>query len=210
MQRPFLYAITDERLISRGDFCERIESALRGGVEILQLRDKTSPDADVLALGRELRDLCAGYRVPLVINDRLSVARELGIGVHLGDQDATVSEARAALGQLALIGRSCHGDMALALAAEAEGASYVAFGGIYPTLTKPDNPVVGLSILEEARGRLLVPFAAIGGIDETNIAGVAATRPWAICVVRAVFGQPDPGEAAARLISLMEGASASP
>ena len=203
MARTLLYAITDEVLIPRRDFLRVVESALAGGVDILQLRDKTSRDEELLPLAKELKALCDGYRVPLIINDRLELALELGTGLHLGDEDAPVSVARNALGPEALIGRSCHDSLALALEARAQGASYVAFGPIYPTPTKPGRAGIGLSILDEAREALDFPFAAIGGIDETNIRAVAEKKPWAICVIRAIFAKPDPGEAAARLREAM-------
>ncbi|MGB9589870.1 MAG: thiamine phosphate synthase [candidate division WOR-3 bacterium] len=194
-----LYAITDENLIPKKDFLRVVELALDGGVQILQLRDKTTPDPELLALARELKALCDERGVIFVVNDRLDMAAELGAGLHLGDEDAPVAVARKALGPGAFIGRSCHDSLALALSARKEGASYVAFGPIYPTPTKPDRPGIGLRILDEARKALDFPFAAIGGIDETNISQVAAKKPWAICVIRAVFARPDPCEAAARL-----------
>ncbi len=194
-----LYAITDEKLIPRDGFLRVVESAILGGVNILQLRDKTTPDRELLPLARELKALCDERGVLFIVNDRLNVAAELGAGLHLGDEDAPVSVARERLGPSAIIGRSCHDSVALAIEAQKQGASYAAFGPIYPTPTKPGQPGIGTEIMPEAKQALDIPVAAIGGIDETNIKEVAAKRPWAICVIRAVFARPDPGEAAARL-----------
>lgn len=194
-----LYAITDEKLIPRGGFLGIVESAIQGGVNILQLRDKTTPDPDLLPLARELKALCDERGVLFIVNDRLDMAAELGAGLHLGDEDAPVSVARERLGPEPVIGRSCHNSIALARQAQKQGASYVAFGPIYPTPTKPGQPGIGTGILDEAKGTLDIPVAAIGGIDETNVKEVAARKPWAICVIRAIFARPDPGEAAARL-----------
>lgn len=198
-----LYAITDEKLIPRGKFLKVVESALAGGVNILQLRDKTTPDSEILPLARELKALCDQYRVIFVVNDRLEMALELGAGLHLGDEDVPVALARRKMGPDAIIGRSCHDNLSLALSARNEGASYAAFGPVYPTPTKPGLPGIGLDILDQAKEALDFPFAAIGGIDETNIREVAAKEPWAICVIRAVFARPDPGEAAAGLRELI-------
>ncbi len=203
MPVSLLYAITDERLIPRDRFLRVVESAILGGVQVLQLRDKTTPDQELLPLAGELKARCDQHEVPFIVNDRLEIAAELGAGLHLGDEDAPVSHARKVLGPGALIGRSCHNSLALAFSAKNEGASYVAFGPIYPTPTKPGWPGIGTGILDEARQKLDLPFAAIGGIDETNIREVAEKRPWAICVIRAVFARPDPGEAAARLRDLI-------
>lgn len=194
-----LYAITDEGLIPREGFLSVVESAIQGGVNILQLRDKTTPDTELLPLARDLKALCDERGVLFIVNDRLDMAAELGAGLHLGDEDAPVSVARERLGPEAIVGRSCHDSIALAMKARREGASYVAFGPIYPTPTKPGQPGIGTRILDEARQTLDIPVAAIGGIDETNVKEVAARKPWAICVIRAVFARPDPGEAAARL-----------
>jgi thiamine-phosphate pyrophosphorylase len=206
MAKILLYAITDEKLIPRRDFLRVVESALLGGVDILQLRDKTTPDEELLSLARELKALCSEHNVLFIINDRLELALKVGAGLHLGDEDAPVSVARKALGPNAVIGRSCHDSLALALAAKAQGASYVAFGPIYPTPTKPGLAGIGTGILEKASEALDLPFAAIGGIDESNIREVARKNPWAICVIRAIFAKPDPGEAAARLREVLDSA----
>ena len=203
MSGSLLYAITDENLIPRDRFPEIVESALMGGVRVLQLRDKTTPDKELLPLAREVKALCEKHGVLFIVNDRLEMAAELGAGLHLGDEDTPVSVARREMGPDAVIGRSCHDSISLAIQARNEGASYVAFGPIFPTPTKPDRPGIGTSILNDAREALDFPFAAIGGIDETNIREVALKKPWAICVIRAVFARPDPGEAAARLRELI-------
>ncbi|MEO0141651.1 MAG: thiamine phosphate synthase [candidate division WOR-3 bacterium] len=200
---PLLYAITDENLIPKGRLLKAVESAILGGADIIQLRDKTTPDSELLPLAMELMALCDEHRVPLIINDRLEIAAELSAGLHLGDEDVPVAVARRELGPDAIIGRSCHDSIALALEAREQGASYVAFGPIFPTPTKPGRPGIGLSILDEAKQTLDFPFAAIGGIDVRNIRDVAGKNPWAICVIRAIFAQPDPKEAAARLRELM-------
>ncbi len=196
---PLLYAITTQEMLSSPDFVDRVAAALAGGVQVLQLRDKLHPDEFVLRRAEEIKPLCDYHGVPLIINDRIEVARELGLGIHLGDEDPPVSLARQALGPRAIIGRSCHGDIDLARQAEKQGASYVAFGGVYPTPTKPDNPVIGLETLRKAVASVSLPAAAIGGIDLSNVHEVVAARPWAVCVVRAVFAQRDPEEAARRM-----------
>jgi hydroxymethylpyrimidine kinase/phosphomethylpyrimidine kinase/thiamine-phosphate diphosphorylase len=190
-----LYLITDHdnRLL------ERVQDALSGGVKCLQYRNKTKDYAGRFAEGRELRRICARHGVPFIVNDDLKLAAELQAdGVHLGQEDGSVAEARLMLGREAIIGVSTH-SVEEALRAEAEGADYVGFGAMYPTESKAVVHLPGPALLAEARKRLRVPMVAIGGINRDNAAEVIDAGADAIAVISAVLADSAPGLAAAEL-----------
>lgn len=176
-----LYAITPERVS-----LDSVRRALDGGVALLQYRAKPpSPDeaARIAALGRE-------YGVPMIINDDARLALQVDAdGVHVGREDASVSEARQAMGNR-LVGASCYDDLALASAAVAAGADYVAFGSVFASPTKPNAVRAPLSLFAEAR-RLGVPLAAIGGITLQNAPLVLEAGADLLAVVSDLFDAPD-------------------
>ena len=129
-----LYVITDEGLIPRGSVCEAVEKSLVGGADIVQLRDKTSPHPEVVALGRELLVITKRYGVPLIINDSPEMMMEIKAdGVHLGERDPNVIPTRKKLGNGAIIGVSCYGSLPRGIHAERMGADYVVFGTPWST-----------------------------------------------------------------------------
>lgn len=195
-----LYAIVDPDAC-RGRDPERITSAIvRGGCAALQLRSKSGSDAEVLALARTVAAECRRARVPFVVDDRPDLAVLTGAaGLHLGQDDLPVAEARRIVGAAVAIGRSTH-DEAQARAAVGEGADLVAFGPVFETASKarPD-PVVGLERLERVCRESPLPVVAIGGISLERIDSVArAGVRWA-AVIGAVCGAEDP-ESAARAL----------
>ena len=194
-----LYAITSEALCREPDrLLTSVQAALRGGAALLQYRDKHNPPAQRRLLAARLLDLCRASGVPLLINDDPALAAALGAdGVHLGQGDASLAEARALLGPRALIGITCGASLERALAAEQGGASYVAFGAVYPSRTKPEAPVLGLPQLGALVSQLRVPVCAIGGINAVRAAEVFATGVRYVAAIDGVFGASDP-EAAAR------------
>ncbi len=194
-----LYVITDPVLTPPLQLVDRVGAALRGGADLVQLRHKNAPREVLLEEGRRLLALCRRFDVPLIVNDHPEIAREIGAdGVHVGKDDPPVSEARRILGPRAIIGASAYGSIDLAVDLERQGASYVAFGAVFPSPTKPEEPVVPLSVLREARKHLQIPIVAIGGITLENLEVLyREARPDLFAVVSAVFGAPDP-EAAAR------------
>ena len=196
-----LYVITDSRLIPRDRLPEAVEKAIRGGADVVQLREKKAPREVVVELGRRLLAVCRRHGVPLIVNDLPEVAAEIGAdGVHVGRDDPPVSEARRILGDKALIGASAYGDVDLARRLQEEGADYVAFGNFFRSPIKPEEQIVPLSILREARRVLSVPIVAIGGINLQNLdLLIEAGPPDAIAVISSVFGAPDI-EAAARAL----------
>ncbi|GIX46295.1 MAG: thiamine-phosphate synthase [Candidatus Tectimicrobiota bacterium] len=202
-----LYVITDARLIPRQRFVETVEAALRGGARMVQLREKEAPAEEIIRLGRALLEVTRRYGVPLIVNDRPEIARAIGAdGVHVGRDDPPVAEARALLGPQAIVGASCYGELARALAAEQAGASYVAFSTPFPSPTKAKSTDTSLEVLREAKRRLRVPVFAIGGITLANAPQVIAAGADGIAVVSAVFGADDVEAAARALAQLFPGA----
>lgn len=196
-----LYVITDQKLIPRDRFIETVEKAIRGGAKIIQLREKDTPEEEIIRLGKELLKITRRYGIPLIINDSPKLAMEIGAdGVHLGKDDTEISEARKILGGEAIIGVSCYGDIERGLQAEKEGADYLAFGTPFFTPTKADRKPTPFEVLREAKRRITkIPVFAIGGITKENAQSVLETGVDGIAVITAVFSSPDPEEAARNL-----------
>ncbi len=196
-----LYVITDTKLIPRQRFVKTVEAAVRGGATMVQLREKETPREEVIRLGRELLDVTHAYGALLIVNDHPAIAREIGAdGAHVGREDPPVAEARAMLGPEAIIGASCYGDAARAVAAEQAGADYVAFGTPFPSPTKPKRTDTSLGIFGEVKQQVKVPVFAIGGITIENAPQVIDAGADGIAVVSGVFAAPDV-EAAARALA---------
>lgn len=193
--RPFhlsgLYAITDAQQGKR--LLSDIEAVLRAGVRCVQYRDKSNDPTKRLQQARELTLLCEQYGATLLVNDDVELAlRSQAHGVHLGQQDGSVSAARARLGREAIIGVTCHNRLDLALAAQQQGASYVGFGAIYNSPSKPAAQSCDLGVLCAAREQLRIPIVAIGGITPDNTADVIRAGAHAVAVISALWQAPSP------------------
>jgi thiamine-phosphate pyrophosphorylase len=191
----------------RPDLAARVEAAVRGGVEVVQLRDKRASDEtreELLPLAEELRAICAGEDVLFTVNDDVELARICGAdGVHVGAEDEPVARAREILGPDAVIGRSA-GTLGEAREAARSGADYLGVGTVFATPTKPDAEVAGLALVREvARAGLPLPWFAIGGITRETAPEVVAAGAPGLAVVRAILDAPDPEEAARSLRSLL-------
>ncbi|WP_341521355.1 thiamine phosphate synthase [Pseudomonas sp. G.S.17] len=182
-----LYAITDSQLLA-GKFLSYVEAALEGGVTLLQYRDKGSDESRRLREATALLKLCEQYKTRLIINDDAELASRLGVGVHLGQTDGSLTLARTILGREAIVGATCHGSLELAEQAKADGASYVAFGRFFTSNTKPDAPAIALEILEQARARFHLPIAVIGGVTLENAPQLVAHGADLLAVVHGLFG----------------------
>ncbi|MBZ0091458.1 MAG: thiamine phosphate synthase [Sulfuricellaceae bacterium] len=186
-----LYAITPDTA-DTPVLLEQVRQALEGGAQAVQYRNKSGDAALRHEQGSELLALCREFSIPLIVNDDVRLADLIGAdGVHLGQDDSRLSAARVILGPDKIIGISCYADLGRALAAEREGADYVAFGRFFPSQTKPDAPPAPLSLLREAKQRLRIPIVAIGGIDLDNAARLVAAGADAVAVVSALFGADD-------------------
>ena len=164
------------------------EQALKAGVALLQYRHKDASAALRREQGGALRELCHKYSVPFLVNDHVALCRELGAdGVHLGGTDAALAEVRASLGPNKLIGASCYGELARAQAAQAAGASYVAFGGFYPSLVKKYDFVTRPELLDQARAVIRVPTVVIGGMTPPKAAPLVARGADMVAAITSVY-----------------------
>jgi len=186
-----LYAITDSQLLADGKLLPYCEAALRGGARLLQYRDKSQDRARRFSEACQLAALCQRYQAHLIINDDLELAVELGVGLHLGQQDGSIRAARERLGKQAIIGATCHGSLTLAQQALEEGASYLAFGRFFPSQTKPNAQLADLSILQQAANRFDLPLVAIGGITLDNAPVLLRSGANRLAVVHDLFAQHD-------------------
>ncbi len=177
-----------------------LDGALRGGVDIVQLRVKDPSDDDVLLdTGRRFARACAAHGALFILNDRPDLVAGAGAdGVHVGQDDTPAAEARAAVGADRLIGLSTHSPAQID-AAGALDVDYIGVGPVHATPTKPGRPAVGTELVAYAAGHARAPFFAIGGIDATNVAAVRSAGGDRIAVVRALTSADDP-EAAARAL----------
>lgn len=182
-----LYAITDSELL-KGKLLPYVEAALKGGATLLQYRDKSNDEARRLREAEALRELCNRYGAALIINDDAELAARLGVGLHLGQGDGSLSVARALLGRKAIIGGTCHAQLELAEAAAKEGASYVAFGRFFNSTTKPGAPAADAELLTAAKAKINLPIVAIGGVTLDNAPELIAHGASMVAVVYGLFG----------------------
>ncbi|WP_199485211.1 thiamine phosphate synthase [Actinomadura craniellae] len=200
LDRARLYLCTDARE-RQGDLPGFLDAALRGGVDIVQLRQKGLEARQEIEYLSVFREACDRHGALLAVNDRADVALAARADVlHLGQGDLPVPVARAIVGQDVLIGRSTHAEEEAAAAAAEPGVDYYCTGPVWPTPTKPGRPAPGLGLLKYAAARHSTrPWFAIGGIDAGNIDQVLAAGATRVVVVRALTEAADPAAAAAEL-----------
>lgn len=184
--RRGLYAITQTEGKTIAQVLAEVEAALQGGAVVVQYRDKQPLDAAQLA--RELLAVCHAYHVPLLINDSVELAAEIGAdGVHLGRDDGDIAAARTALGSRAIIGVSCYNDLDRAIRAESADADYVAFGRFFPSGSKPLAAPADTATLSLAKQTLRLPIVAIGGILPDNAGQLLAAGADLLAVIGGLF-----------------------
>jgi len=176
-----------------GAFPDRLKAALEPGVAAaFQLRVKDIDEHELARLAVPLQRICADANVAFIVNDSMALAKRLGAdGVHLGQSDGDIREARALLGPSAQIGRTCHDSRHLAMEAGEAGADYVAFGAFYPTTTKPSNYRPAPAILSWWASVFEIPCVAIGGITPANAKPLVDAGADFIAVCQAVWGKDD-------------------
>lgn len=195
-----LYAITDPRLLPTERLIASVESALRGGARVIQYRDKTASDIDLVKNAQSLRDLCTDYQAKFIINDDLALCLRINAdGLHLGKSDGNIADALNKLGEEKILGVTCHSDLVYAQHCIHQGVDYCAFGRVFPSKTKPNAPHCPQDILKLAT-KLSCPSVAIGGINTDNAASIISTHIHSIAVIHGLFGQQDI-EATARIFS---------
>lgn len=194
-----LYAVTPDGLEDR-ELAAKVEAVVRGGAKLVQYRNKhATPEVQRRQLAA-LLGLCRRHGVLLIVNDDPRLAAEIGAdGVHVGGDDPPIAAARAALGPSAIVGASCYDALEKALAAREAGASYVAFGSVFPSSIKPDAVRAPLALLRKAKMEVGLPVVAIGGITVENAGQVVAAGADAIAVISALFHAADVCRAAREL-----------
>jgi thiamine-phosphate pyrophosphorylase len=177
-----------------------LERALRGGVDIVQLRLKDADDEIIIATARRFAEITRAHGVPLILNDRPDLVQAAGAdGVHVGQDDTPVAQTRVLVGPDRIIGLSTHSPAQIDAAAAQPEIDYIGVGPVHATPTKPGRPAVGLDLVRYAAAHAATPFFAIGGIDADNVAAVRTAGATRVAVVRAITSAPDP-EAAARAL----------
>ena len=182
--------VTNSDKYSEEEFLERIESALKGGVDILQLREKEKTDLEILNLGKKVKALCDSYKVPMLIDDKPHIAWALGLGVHLGADDMPIELGRKLLGPEALIGATAK-SVEAAKIAEKQGANYLGVGAIFETKTHVKTKRTSLETLKEIKKNVGIEVYAIGGLNYDNIDILKDSGIDGICVVSAIMDSPN-------------------
>ena len=181
-----IYAISDDMLMPENLALKYVREILECGVKFFQFRSKKAVKNEKLA--SEILNLCEKFGAKFIVNDDVKFAKKIGAkAVHLGKEDEGIKEAFEILGKDAYVGVSCYNDISLAINAAKNGASYVAFGSVFTSPTKPNAPKCGLEIVKEAKQILNLPVCVIGGINETNIGSLSLAKPDLIAVISAIY-----------------------
>ena len=193
-----LYAIT----APAANLTTQVQQAIDGGITMLQIREKNCTTKRLIELAYPILNLCRNAGIPCIIDDDVEAARVLGAdGVHVGQRDMKVQQAREILGDKAIIGTSAH-NVAEAVAAEKAGATYLGCGAVFHTSTKHDATLLPYAVLCDIRKAVCIPVVAIGGITEENTLDLAGTGIDGVAVISAIFGQKDIETAARRLLTV--------
>ena len=193
---PTLYFITDSTGFTEEEFLSRVEQALKGGVTLLQVREKNKTTREYIALAEKVHKITQKYNVPMIIDDRIDVAMAVNAeGVHLGQSDMPVDIARRILGEKVIIGATAK-TVPQALEAYRNGADYLGTGAIYPTTTKVKTVLTSVDTLREVVKAVPIPVNAIGGLNKDNMHILEKTGIAGVCVVSAIMKADSPRKAA--------------
>ena len=202
LRLPTLCLITDRKRLGESPLEDVLGDAVKGGINIVQLREGDLPAGELLTLTTRVRKATRGHAL-LIINDRLDVVMAAGAdGIHLPESGLPVAIARWLLGQHVIIGRSVHSKEA-AIEAEQDGADYVQLGTIYATTSKPDLKPAGPDLLREVSAALTIPILAVGGVRPENAAEVIEAGASGASVISAVLDAAEPQAAARQLVEVM-------
>ena len=197
-----LYFITDSTGLFEETFLSKVESALKGGVTLLQLREKERSTREYIHLAKKVHGISDEYGVPLIIDDRVDVTMVSGAeGVHLGQSDMPVSDARRILGDQYIIGATTK-TVEQATEAYSQGADYLGVGAIYPTTTKVKTVLTSVETLDAICRSVPIPVNAIGGLNKDNCHVLQNIPISGICVVSAIMKAEDPGKEAGILLDV--------
>lgn len=200
-----LYLVTDRQWLKSGhSLATAVETALQHGVTCVQLREKDTPYREFLQLAQELKPVCEKYGVPFIINDNVEIALAVDAdGVHIGQSDMAIAQARQLLGKDKIIGISAH-NVTEALKAVADGVDYIGCGAVFGSATKTDASFLGVDGLADICRRVSIPVVAIGGISRENTPQLAGTGVDGIAVVSAVLAQDDISAATENMLALVK------
>lgn len=206
-EQMLLYAVTDRGWLRPGETLEAVvETLLQNGVTLVQLREKGACHAQLVTAAKALLPVCRRYGVPLIVNDDVDAVLESGAdGVHVGQSDLGVPQARALLGPDKIIGTSAH-NVPEALAAQAAGADYLGCGAVFGSATKTDAGTLGLEPFAQICRAVSIPVVAIGGICPDNLPALNGRGLSGVAVISALFAPEDKGAAARALRALAEAA----
>lgn len=194
-----LYAVTDRSWLNGRTLYSQVEEAIKGGATFIQLREKELNEDDFLEEAKEMKELCARYHVPFVINDNVEIALAMDAdGVHVGQSDMEALDVRAKLGPDKIIGVSAQ-TVEQALLAQKHGADYLGVGAVFATGSKADADDVSHETLKAICEAVDIPVIAIGGIGIHNVMELAGSGICGVAVISAIFAQPDIQEAAKAL-----------
>lgn len=198
-----LYLVTDRDLIGEVSLNTAVEEAIKGGVTLVQLREKDISTLDFYNTAVALKKITDKYNVPLIINDRMDIALAVGAeGLHVGQEDMPATVARKLLGKDKILGVSA-ATLEEAIKAEKDGADYIGVGAIFPTSTKNDARAVSVDIIKKIKESISIPVVAIGGINEKNVGLLKPAHIDGISVISAILGKKDIKGAAEELDRLM-------
>lgn len=197
-----LYFITDSTGFTEEEFLRRTEEALKGGVTLLQLREKNKSTREYMVFAEKVHALTKKYNVPLIIDDRMDVALAVGAeGVHLGQSDMPIEITRRILGENFIIGATAK-TVPQALEAYEQGADYLGVGAIYPTTTKVKTVLTSIEMLDSICKAVPIPVNAIGGLNKNNVQILKGIEIAGFCVVSAIMKAEDPKAEASTLLAL--------
>jgi thiamine-phosphate pyrophosphorylase len=200
-----LYALLDLGYVAEADLETTARALIAGGADLLQLRAKNHDPAAIEAMARRVLSICRAEGVPFIVNDHPAIAARVGAdGVHIGQDDGSLAEARAIVGADAIVGRSTHSPEQAA-AAVAEGFDYIGFGPLFPTPTKLGRPGIGLDDVAEVQNHLAcrLPVFCIGGIKRANLPAVLAAGARRVVIVSDLLTAPDVEQATREAQSLL-------
>ncbi len=200
LKRSQLYLILDKAGFAGRSLKSLCSEILASGVGLIQLRDKISAKADVLNLAIRLAKRLRRSKILFIVNDYLDIAvLSKADGLHLGQADLPLRQARSILGKDKIIGISCH-NLRQALKAQKEGADYIGIGPVYATVTKPEYSPIGINVLKQLKGKIKIPYFAIGNINKSNIRKIVSAGARRVAVCRAILGSKNIGGAAKELL----------
>lgn len=186
-----LYAVTDRAFEKKQTFYEQVNSAIKGGITMIQLREKELSEAEFLKEAEKIKPLCRANDIPFIINDDVDVAVKCGAdGVHIGQNDMAAEKVRQIIGDDMILGVSAQ-TPEQAVKAEEAGADYLGVGAVFPTLTKSDALSVSYETLKEICASVSIPVVAIGGICAENIKELSGSGIDGVALVSAIFGAED-------------------